>query len=76
MKEKLFLFASLAPVAASFVLLLRMPADAAEGARQGLQICAAVIVYLVAAILTRAVTREDLSLIPGGEKIATFLHIR
>ena len=42
----------------------------------GASICAAVIVYLVAAILTRAVTREDLSLIPGGEKIATFLHIR
>ena len=42
----------------------------------GASICAAVIVYLVAAILTRAVTREDLSLIPGGEKISTFLHIR
>ena len=37
---------------------------------------AAVIVYLAAAILLRAVTREDMKLIPGGEKIARILHMR
>lgn len=39
-------------------------------------ILAAVIVYMVAAILLRAVTREDMKLIPGGEKIARILHMR
>ena len=37
---------------------------------------AAVIVYLVTAIVFRAVTREDMKLIPGGEKIARILHMR
>ena len=37
---------------------------------------AAVIVYLVAAILFKAVTKEDMKLIPGGEKIARLLHMR
>ncbi len=37
---------------------------------------AAVIVYLVAAILFKAITREDMKLIPGGEKIARILHMR
>ena len=40
------------------------------------RILAAVIVYIVAAILLRAVTREDMKLIPGGEKIARILHMR
>ena len=39
-------------------------------------ILAAVIVYVVAAIVTRSVTKEDLTLIPGGEKIARFLRMR
>ena len=39
-------------------------------------ILAAVLVYAVVAIVLRAVTREDLRLIPGGEKIANLLHIR
>ena len=37
---------------------------------------AAVIVYLIAAIALRAVTKEDMKLIPGGEKIARILHMR
>ena len=37
---------------------------------------AAIIVYMAAAILLRAVTREDMKLIPGGEKIARILHMR
>ena len=37
---------------------------------------AAVIVYLVTAIVFRAVTKEDMKLIPGGEKIARILHMR
>ena len=36
----------------------------------------AVIVYLFAAIRLRAVTAEDMSLIPGGEKVAKLLHMR
>ena len=37
---------------------------------------AAVIVYLVTAILFKAITKEDMKLIPGGEKIARILHMR
>ena len=37
---------------------------------------AAVVVYLVTAILFKAVTKEDMKLIPGGEKIARLLHMR
>ncbi len=39
-------------------------------------IVAAVIVYAISAILLRAVTKEDMKLIPGGEKIASILHMR
>ena len=39
-------------------------------------ILAAVLVYAVTAILSRSVTKEDLHLIPGGEKIAKVLHLR
>ena len=42
----------------------------------GLAIFAAVIVYLAAAIALRAVTKEDMKLIPGGEKIARLLRMR
>ena len=41
-----------------------------------LAILAAVAVYLAAAIFSRSVTREDMHLIPGGEKIAKILHMR
>ena len=37
---------------------------------------AAVVVYLVTAILFKAVTKEDMKLIPGGDKIARLLHMR
>ena len=36
----------------------------------------AVVVYVAAAVLSRSVTREDMHLIPGGEKIAKLLHMR
>lgn len=39
-------------------------------------IAVAVIVYLVSTIALRSITKEDMKLIPGGEKIANFLHIR
>jgi len=39
-------------------------------------ILAAVVVYMIAAIFLKAVTKEDMKLIPGGEKIARFLHMR
>ena len=42
----------------------------------GIAILAAVAVYLVLAIVTRMITREDMRLIPGGEKIARILHMR
>lgn len=41
-----------------------------------LAIGVAVIVYLVLVVLTRAVTFEDMKLIPKGEKLARLLHIR
>ena len=37
---------------------------------------AAVAVYLAAAIVFKAITKEDMKLIPGGEKIARILHMR
>ena len=39
-------------------------------------IAAAVVVYVVCVISTRALTREDLSLIPGGDKIARLLRMK
>ena len=39
-------------------------------------IAAAVAVYLFLSISLRTVTREDMKLIPGGEKIAKILHMR
>ncbi len=39
-------------------------------------ILAAVAVYLVVIVVSRAITREDMRLIPGGDKIARLLHIR
>ncbi len=37
---------------------------------------AAVLVYLVLVILMRMITREDMRLIPGGEKLAKLLHMK
>lgn len=39
-------------------------------------VAAAVAVYFVLAVVLRAVTREDMALISGGEKLADKLHIR
>ena len=39
-------------------------------------VAAAVVVYVIMIIITRAVTTEDMKLIPKGEKIARLLHIR
>ena len=39
-------------------------------------ICVAVIVYVVLVIALRAVTLDDMKLIPKGEKLASMLHIR
>ena len=39
-------------------------------------ILAAVPVYAIAAIYSRSITKEDMHLIPGGEKIAKILHLR
>ena len=39
-------------------------------------VIAAVAVYLVAAVKTRAVTGDDLRLIPHGDKVAAWLRIR
>ena len=36
----------------------------------------AVAVYLVMVIATRAVTYEDMKLVPKGEKLARILHIK
>ncbi len=42
----------------------------------GIAVMAGVIVYVVMIVATRAVTLEDMKLIPKGEKIAKLLHIR
>lgn len=39
-------------------------------------IAVGVIVYIIAAVQTRAITAEDMSLIPKGDKIAKMLHVR
>lgn len=77
------------PLAAS--LLMGMAAWAVYGlcarfigAEEWLQIAlcmiiaviAAVIVYALSAICLRAIRKEDLALIPGGEKIGALLHLR
>lgn len=42
----------------------------------GAAVLAAVVVYLISVICLKAITKEDMSLIPGGAKIAKILHIR
>ncbi|MBO5555801.1 MAG: polysaccharide biosynthesis C-terminal domain-containing protein, partial [Oscillospiraceae bacterium] len=42
----------------------------------GVAILLAVAVYAAAAILSRSITREDMKMIPGGEKLARLLHMR
>ena len=41
----------------------------------GLPICVGVVVYVVAAIVFKAITREDCMLLPKGAKIAKLLHL-
>ena len=41
-----------------------------------LAVMVAVVVYVVSVVALRAITKEDMKLIPGGEKIARLLHIR
>lgn len=45
-------------------------------AAAALAILAAVGVYLVSVIALRVITKKDLCLIPGGEKVAKILHMR
>ena len=45
-------------------------------AAMAVAILAAVLVYAVMIGLTRAVTREDMALIPHGEKLGKWLHLR
>jgi stage V sporulation protein B len=39
-------------------------------------ICAAVVVYAVLVLALRVITREDLEMIPHGQKLAKLLRIR
>ena len=39
-------------------------------------VAAAVIVYFVSVISLRGITKADMKLIPGGEKVAKILHMR
>lgn len=41
-----------------------------------LAVCVAVVVYLVMIIATRAITMDDMKLIPKGEKLGRLLHIK
>ena len=60
------IFARLLPARGSLGLLLSL----------GAAIVAAVVVYLVVIIVSRSITKEDMHLIPGGEKIAKILRMR
>lgn len=40
-----------------------------------LSMLTAMVIYLVSTISTRAITREDMKLIPGGDRLAVFLHM-
>ena len=42
----------------------------------GIAILAAVVVYLILTVLLRMITKEDMRLIPGGDKIAKLLHMK
>jgi stage V sporulation protein B len=44
-------------------------------ASAGVAIIAAVAVYLICVIALRVITKEDMSLIPGGEKVAKILRM-
>ena len=56
--------------------LIHIPGRLGLLAAMFLAMLAAVVVYLVCVILMRAITREDLGLIPKGDKIAALLHIK
>jgi stage V sporulation protein B len=65
-----------------YELLLKACSGVLGGGRLALLICliaaiaAAVIVYGILVIATKTVTREDMKLVPRGEKIANFLKIK
>ena len=42
----------------------------------GLAVVLAVIVYVALVLALRIVTRDDLALLPKGEKLARVLHVR
>ena len=56
--------------------VIRMPGRPGMLLGMFLAILAAAVVYAACVIALRAITREDLELIPGGGKIAAFLHIK
>ena len=41
----------------------------------GVPVCVGVVVYLVCIVVLRAIRKEDLQLIPKGEKLAKLLHM-
>lgn len=56
--------------------LIHMPGRLGLLAAMFLAMGAAVVIYVVCVVLMRAITREDLELIPKGNKIAALLHIK
>ena len=52
------------------------------GTKLGMLVCmaaamaVAVVLYVVAVVVTRSITKEDLSLIPGGAKVAKLLRMK
>ena len=46
-----------------------------DGRTCGAPIAVGVVVYVIAVIKLKAITREDCLLLPKGEKIAKFLHL-
>ena len=56
--------------------LVHIPGRLGLLAAMFLAMLAAVVIYVVCVVLMRAITREDLELIPKGNKIAALLHIK
>ena len=66
----------------TYGLLFRVGSSMLGGGRFAVIVClaasilVAAVVYLVLIIVTRTITREDMKLIPKGEKLANFLRIK
>lgn len=68
--------------AAAWLIYFLMGKLVGTGSQLSMLVClaaamaVAVVIYIVAVVILRCVTNEDMKLIPGGEKVGRFLHMR